>query len=129
MGTVTLPKLTRSGPRGAWARYANMLIGFWLVLSAFLWRHTPNEQAGAWGSGILIFLFAIWSLMDPAMRVATGLTGAWLAITSFFVPLVTSATAYNHIICGAVVVLLSLVPGERWDFGEKNATVPRVRRM
>ena len=126
MATGTTSR-ARFGPKGVWARYANMAIGCWLVLSAFLWPHSANEQAGAWGSGVLIFLFAVWSLMNPTMRFATGLTGAWLAVTTLFVHTISRATAINHVICGVAVVLLALVPGDR-DVTTEDGVVPRVKR-
>ncbi|MBS2033153.1 MAG: SPW repeat protein [Deltaproteobacteria bacterium] len=127
MATATTSLARRFGPKGAWARYANMAMGCWLFLSAFLWPHSTNEQAGAWGSGVLIFLFAVWSLMNPTMRFATGLTGAWLAVTTLFVHTISRATAINHVVCGVVVVLLALVPGER-VYVTTPGDVPRARR-
>jgi hypothetical protein len=101
------------GPRGAWARYLNMLLALWLIVSAFAWRHTPQAQSEAWAIGALVFVCSLWALLNPAVRWLNALCGVWLFFTAISIPALSRASPINDAIVAIAIFLLSWVPGER----------------
>ena len=109
---VHSPRQTTAGPRGAWARYANMVLGIWLVISAFAWPHTPQGQTDAWAIGMMVFVFALWALLNPAVRWLNALLAVWLFFTAISIPAASRATPIHDAIVAVVIFLLSWVPGD-----------------
>ena len=112
------PMAMAHGGGVAWPHVANMVLGVWLITSAFaLGLESPGLQASDIASGALVVLFAglslsprpFWKLWAPW---ANSLVGLWL----LFAPLVfwapTAAGYVNDTLAGALVVVFAiLAPG------------------
>lgn len=98
------------------ARYANVVLGIWLFLSAFIWPHYSSSQTNTWIVGLLIAAAGLIALRNTNVRFANTALAVWLAVsTLFFWPAVV-ATYWNNLIVAVFVFALSLVAG-----GGRNA--------
>jgi hypothetical protein len=89
--------------------YVNVALGIWLIVSAFLWRHSRADFANAVAMGIVIAGSAAISLRRPAARLATTAAGVWLIASLFAWSPQTPGTIWNTFFVGAAVVLASLI--------------------
>lgn len=110
---------------GTWARYANIILGIWLFISAFVWAHGSAQMTNTWICGILAVGFALLTLASPGFRFANMLLGIWLFISAFALPRVSSGTVVNNAIVGALLFLFALVPEVK---GGRVGAVPHRRR-
>jgi hypothetical protein len=104
---------SRSRLANAWPRYANMLLGVWLFVSAFAWPHSRDACAAAWISGAMITMnafAAIWASPTRFFNVLLGgMALGWQATAAADQP----AARLNGIIVSGLVIALSLVPPRR----------------
>lgn len=96
----------RPGPR-----YANIVLGAWLFLSAFLWTHYDGSFTNTWLVGALIAAFAIGALRAPALRWVNTALSAWLILTTLFAWPALTGTLWNNVLVGVLVFILSLMSG------------------
>jgi hypothetical protein len=89
-------------------RYLNIIVGIWLFISAFVWRHSTAQFTNTWIMGIVVVAIAAVAFGWTAFRYVNTLAGAWLIISAFALPTFSAATRWNNFIVGVVVVLLSL---------------------
>ena len=89
-------------------RYLNIIVGIWLFISAFVWRHGAAQFTNTWIMGIVVVGIALLAFGWTAARWINTLAGAWLVISAFALPTFNSATRWNNFIVGIVVLLLSL---------------------
>lgn len=92
--------------------YLNILVGIWLFISTFLWRHSAAQFSNTWIMGAIVAVVAAISLARPALRYLNTLAGAWLIISAFALPTIAAGTRWNNFLVGAVVVTLSLSGAE-----------------
>jgi hypothetical protein len=120
---------------GTWARFLNALLGAWLFISTFAWRHGQSAGTNTWICGLLILAFAVWALWIPNMRWWNTFLGAWMIFAGIVFPHLSPGTQWNNIIVGAVVLLVSLVPnralpdrrevaGDRWKESAHSTGAP-----
>src|SRR5262245_58230588 len=65
-----------------WPRWIPIVLGAWLFVSAFLWRHSPSSATNSWIIGLLIAIAGLIALRMPWMRwVVTGLA-VWLFLAT-----------------------------------------------
>ena len=76
-------------------------------ISAFVWPHSASQFTNTWVMGIIVAAIAAIACTWPAIRYLNTLS-AWLIISAFAMPAVTSGTRWNNFIVGVVVVVLSL---------------------
>lgn len=95
------------------ARYANVIIGIWLFISAFVWAHTPAQQTNTWMVGLLCIAFALWASAAPAVRYLNTALAVWLFISVWALPAVSAATVWNNIICSILMFVVSLAQSQR----------------
>jgi hypothetical protein len=105
-------------------RYANVVLGVWLFISAFLWRHSEGQLTNSWIMGIVVTVVALLTTSMPALRYVNTAAGLWLIISGFALPRHTAGTAWNNVVVGALVLLISLVPatGELMGRRQRLAT-------
>jgi hypothetical protein len=96
-----------------WARWLNVILGFWLVSAPFVLDYRLREaQLHDLVLGLAILLVALLSIAMPRLRFAHTALGAWLVAAPFALGYSDSAAAtLNDVIVGLLVALLSLV----WD--------------
>jgi SPW repeat len=110
--TPRMPAVPPPAPESdAWPRGANIVLGIWLFLSAFIWPHTESSGTNTWIIGLLIAIAGIITLYVPWVRWLNAVLAAWLFISTLVLPQLTAGTMWNNTIVAILVFLLSLVPG------------------
>ena len=96
-----------------WARYASIVLGLWLVISAFLWPHSMGQQTNAWVVGILTIAFALLAAGRDDLRYLVTALAVWLFASIWVVPSIRIATLWNNGIVAAGLFVFSLIPNLR----------------
>ncbi len=105
---ATTMNMAGAPPAERSASVADLILGVWLFLSAFLWMHTPAQRANTWILGVL---FAVGALV--AMQVARALwahvvLSIWLFISVWALPHESPATMWNNALVAIAVFVISL---------------------
>ena len=108
-------------PRAEEARYANILLGLWLFLTAFAWRHAPAAWANTWIVGLLVVAVAIWGLTYQGLWRVNALLGLWLIVAAGVFPHLLGASRANNIVVG---FLITTVSGIAWATSGKEQALP-----
>jgi hypothetical protein len=103
-----------------------MLVGTWLVISAFAWRHTPVQMANAVACGGLAVVLALVSGYWGRARYLAGLLSVWIFLAALFTLSLREFTLWNNAACGFALFLCSLVGDGRV---ESRRRVRRRRAM
>jgi hypothetical protein len=103
---------TRRAGSGMWSgpRLANVTLGLWLFLSAFVWPHTVLSQTNTWVLGLIIAAVAAVGTSTPVLRAISTVPAIWLFMSSFLISDITDATLWNNAIVAILVLVLSLLP-------------------
>jgi heme A synthase len=96
-----------------WARYVNIVLGVWLVISAFAWPHTVSQQTNAWVVGLLVATIALVAIARDRVRYLNTALAVWLFISIWALPGVYMATAWNSALVAIGIFMFSLVPDIR----------------
>lgn len=104
---------------GAAARYASIVAGVWLFLSAFLWEHSGASRTNTWIVGLLMVIFAAVALRAPMARFANTALSLWLFFSTLTIFHLQSITLWNNLTVAAIVFLLSLVPSRGTGEGHR----------
>lgn len=108
------------------ARYANVILGIWLFISAFAWQHQSAARTNTWVVGLLIAVVGLIATRSPSARYANTALAVWLAISTLFVWPVVEATYWNNLIVAAAVFAVSLVSGSGRGPAEINTAGRRL---
>lgn len=120
-----------------WARTAELMIGCWLLMSPFIFQHSPDDTYLWWGdlaAGSLLILFASLSFWHPTRRVhgLTPLVGLVLIGTGFAAqPHPIPPGLQNYIVVGLLVIMTGIIPSnalmppEAWEELEKSRQEPK----
>ena len=104
---------SRSALSRAWPRYANLVLGSWLFISAFAWPHSRDACAAAWISGAMIAMNAFAAIWASPARifnvVLAGIALAWQVAAASHEP----TARVNAMVVSGLVIVLSLVPPSR----------------
>jgi hypothetical protein len=92
------------------ARYANMLLGLWLFLSAFAWSHPSTSRTNTWILGLSIAISATVALGSAILRRVSSMLALCLAFSTLPTYAVDRATFFNNLVVAVVVFALSLIP-------------------
>jgi hypothetical protein len=92
------------------ARIANLALGFWLFVSAFLWPHLPSQRASAWIVGIVVVFGSMAGLSGQRWGRHLSAAAGGCLIVSSLVPHIHRLTFWNHMLVGLLVVLLGVSP-------------------
>ena len=92
------------------ARIVNIILGIWLVVSAFLWPHSYAQMNNAWIVGVLCVAFSLVAMRVPEARYLNTLLAVWLFISVWALPVRTATTQWNNAIVAIAVFLVSLAP-------------------
>jgi hypothetical protein len=87
-----------------------VVLGIWLFISAFIWRHSQVQFTNTWIMGVIVTVVALIAFSYPAWRFINTLAGAWLVISGFALHRHAAGTAWNNVIVGILVFLISLAP-------------------
>ncbi len=92
------------------ARLANIILGAWLFISAFMWQHSAAQYTNAWVVGLLIAAVAIIGFWAPQVRYVNTALAAWLFISAWALPHDNRGTVWNHALVAIAVFAISLIP-------------------
>lgn len=108
--TGALQPDNRSRLGNAWPRYANLLLGVWLFVSAFAWPHSRDACGAAWISGAMITINAFGAIWASPARVFNVLLGGMALVWQNAAAHDEPTARVNGIVVSALVVILSLIP-------------------
>jgi general stress protein CsbA len=99
-----------------WARWLNVILGFWLVSAPFVLDYRINQaQLNDLCVGLAAILLALVAMAIPRLRYANTVLAVWLIVAPFVLGYSGDRTAtLNDIILGLLIGPLSLV----WDHRE-----------
>ncbi len=92
------------------ARIANIVLGVWLFISAFLWPHTYTQMTNSWILGVLCVVFALVALSAPPARYLNTALAVWLFISAFAFTANSQGTVWNNAIVAVLIFFFSMVP-------------------
>jgi hypothetical protein len=94
------------------SRWANVALGLWLVVSAFLWPHSSQQFTNAWIIGALVTVMAMVAATGQAWaRYVNATAAAWLFLSTFFFPRVSAGTAWNHVLVAVAIFVFAMITG------------------
>jgi hypothetical protein len=91
------------------ARNINVILGFWLFLSAFMWPHGHSEFVNTVILGLVTMFVALIAFGVPTLRFLNTAVGVWLILSWFVLSRSSGATAWNNILAGVAIVGVSLL--------------------
>lgn len=100
----------RKRPDRSFARWTNVVLGAWLFVSAFLWRHTEASFRNTWIVGVIIAAVALGAVAVAPLRYVNTPVAMYLLLTSIFVPHAFPASAWHNGLVAVVVLVVSLAP-------------------
>lgn len=100
-----------------WARIIEVLLGCWLAISPFIFRHMGNRTL--WINDLscaaLVLLLSLLSFWRPlgGLHFINAAVAFWLISFGYFVTFHTAeAASQNHIMVGLLLLMLSIIPNE-----------------
>lgn len=100
-----------------WARVVEVMLGCWLAVSPFVFRHSADDRM-LWASDLLsafvvvvLALVSFWSPMRFA-HLAIVVVGFWLIALGFLAPYPTAPAFQNDIVVGLLLLIFAIVPNE-----------------
>ena len=101
-----------------WARVIEVMLGCWLALSPFIFRHAAEDRV-LWFTDLLsataVILFALvsfWSRLRVA-HVATLVVALWLIAVGFWgSPYPAPPALQNYIVVGSLLLMFAIIPNE-----------------
>jgi hypothetical protein len=92
------------------ARAANAILGLWLFLSTFLWRHTPAQRVTGWVIGLIVVTAALAGLTGyKTGRYVNAAAGGCLMVSALLARGLDASTFWNHLVVGLALVLFAMV--------------------
>jgi hypothetical protein len=106
---MTLPIARESAVRAI--RWFHLAFAAWLVVSAFLLRHTEESSRNTWAMGLLIAVVTIASMFSwhAVLRVSAIFSG-WLLLSTIVVPYASGLTQAHNAVVAIVLLVLALAP-------------------
>ena len=105
-----LHALRRHGGGGFPVPILDLLLGGWLLISAFVWPHTRTQLNNALILGVVVMAVAAFRMVAPGTRPLNALAGFWLFVSAQALPSMTAATAVNNVLVGLAIFVVSLTP-------------------
>ena len=107
--TTTRIETTRiEGRRFSVPRWLNIILGGWLLASAFVWPQTDAVRANHVIVGMLIATIAFYAIFVPAARRLNTVLAAWLLASTVVLDHVSPLTIWNGVAVAIVVFIASL---------------------
>ncbi len=100
-----------------WARVVEVMLGCWLGLSPFIFRHAAEEK-GFWLNDLLcgfaVITLALLSFWGPLRHahLAIGVVALWLVVFGFLTASPAPPASQNHILVGLALLMFAIIPNE-----------------
>lgn len=100
---------------GTRARLTNVVLGIWLLISAFSWAHSPASRTNTSILGAIIALLSLSALRAPSARFGSAVAAVYLFVSTLALTQYSRGTVWNNVVIAIAVFVFSLVPsrGER----------------
>jgi hypothetical protein len=92
------------------ARLMLIVLGVWLVISAFIWPHGSVQSTNTWVSGALCVAGALLLVKVPEARYFNALLGVYLFVSSWILP-GSMGTLMNNLLVGVAIGFAAILPG------------------
>jgi hypothetical protein len=99
------------------ARYLNIALGAWTLVSAFLWRHSEPQFLVTIGVGAILAMVAPFEVGPRRVRTVNIAAGGALLLGALALPHTSTFTVWHNVILGLVIVGVSF-------FGPPHGKVP-----
>lgn len=99
----------RSG-RGIPAQMLNIVLGAWLIISAFAWPHSRVQMNNTWLFGALVVFFSALGSVAPRAHHLSALAAIWVFVSARELPSISAATVWNNILVAIAIFIVSLIP-------------------
>jgi hypothetical protein len=94
-------------------RLVSVALGFWVLISSFMWRHDSANFINMWITGLVIVVSGLLAIRAPRLRFVSTAAGVWLIASLFAWPNYSSPAVWNNVMVGAGVALVSILgPGD-----------------
>ena len=95
------------------ARIVSLMLGVWLVVSAFAWPHARVQMTNTWVVGAMSAIFALVAMALPWLHYANTLLAIWLFVSTWALPGFHAQTLWNNVLVSVAMFVVSLVPWDR----------------
>ena len=95
------------------ARWANIALGIWLLISTVLWHHSHGHLISTLVVAFAVITSAVSGFKVPSFRMLASAAGVWLIASLFAWPQSEAATAWHDVIVGIAIILTSAVGPRR----------------
>ena len=96
-----------------WKRVFVVLLGVWLIFSAFAWPHPPAHVTNTWMVGGGLVLFGALSTMYPWARAVTVALAVWLFLFAVIGGATDPWTFWNEALVALAVFILGMLEPQR----------------
>jgi hypothetical protein len=86
------------------ARYLNLALAGWTLVSAFLWRHGEAQFLVTILVGVVVAITAPFELGSRRVRNVNMTAGAALALVAIVLPRTSTLTLWHNVILGLVIM-------------------------
>lgn len=98
-----------------WARVIELMLGCWLAVSPFIFRHSPEDRV-LWFSDLLsalviivVVLVSFWPPLRFA-HIANLAVALWLIAFGYWAPYPTPPALQNDIVVGLLLMMFAIIP-------------------
>jgi hypothetical protein len=91
-------------------RWLNVILGGWLLLSAFLWLHSFEQSRNSMIVGGACAVMAAIALRAPDLRFVNLGIAFWLFVSVWVLPIHHDATFWNNLIVSVLMSAAALLP-------------------
>jgi len=92
------------------ARLIHIVLGVWLIASAFLWPHDVVQGTNTWVTGALCAACALLEVKVPQARYFNAMLGAYLFSSTWFLP-GSMGTLMNNLLVAIAIFFTAALPG------------------
>jgi hypothetical protein len=100
-----------------WARVVEVMLGFWLTASPFIFRY-PAEETNFWvndlscGFGVIALALLSFTRRFRYGHVAIAAIAIWLLFYGLSAAYPMPPASQNHILLGLLLLMFSIIPNE-----------------
>jgi hypothetical protein len=91
-------------------RFANIVMGAWLFVSAFIWSHDASSRVNTLVLGLLIATIGALSTLKSSARLLNVVAAVWLFFSTLWIFHPSSTAGWNNAIVALLVFAISFVP-------------------
>jgi hypothetical protein len=92
------------------ARIVNIVLGIWLFVSAFVWRHSYAQMTNTWIVGVLCVALGVLATRIAEARYLIAALAVWLFVSVWALPTISAATQWNNALVALAMFVVSLAP-------------------